>query len=317
MILLRNQSSAKPTVGVVGQGLIGSAIVRQLEKTSLTREQTQKLDWSDLSALKRQFDHIENELVRELCGSAETFDLIWSAGKAGFSATSAATLHERKAFATFIGMVEYVVHRCSELNVGVHLLSSGGGLYEGQQRVDYKSVPIPHRPYGDLKLQQERMLTDSRVRLRRYIYRPSSVFGWLRGEERHGLVQTMVYNGLMHRETIINGDMHTLRDYIWVEDVAREIVAQVGSCGFLQKPAIHILANGCPCSIFQIKHMVESIVHRPLMLRYSRRKNNASDTTFAAKVLKNSRPPTDMRVAIGRMVREFASNGLVLQQSRT
>ena len=312
MILLRSDTPRMSIVGVFGQGLIGSAIVQQLRKTRLIVDSQSKLDWTLVSALRLQLQEIEQRLVTALGDSGGMLDLVWSAGKAGFSATDDEASRERDTFSAVIDMAGSVVKQCGNLDASFHLVSSAGGLYEGQQRVDDDSVPIPQRPYGRLKLEQERILIDTPISMQRHIYRPSSVYGWLRGGKRQGLIQTMVYNGLLNHETVIIGNMNTLRDYIWVEDVAQTVTNHIGCRKSSANPAIHILANGCPCSIFQIKHTVQTVLNRPVIVRYSRGATNARDTTFAPRLLKNRREPTDMRLAIERMASEFASNGLVL-----
>ena len=41
------------------------------------------------------------------------------------------------------------------------LVSSAGGLFEGQRNVGDRSQPSPMRPYGFLKLRQEKLLQDA------------------------------------------------------------------------------------------------------------------------------------------------------------
>lgn len=316
MILLRNASKNTETgnsiVGVLGQGLIGSSIVQRLRKRRPDVECQLDMHWNSASGLAFQLRQIEQRLVEIVDRSDGRLDIVWSAGKAGFSATSDEVTHERATFSAVIDMLGRVFQRCENLEIRFHLVSSGGGLYEGQQRVDYDSVPVAHRPYGRLKLEQERILANVPFPIDRHIYRPSSVYGWLRGQKRRGLIQTMIYNGLLNRETIINGNMNTLRDYIWVEDVAHAVTNHIESGEFLENLSIHILANGCPCSIFQIKQTVQNVLNRPIIVRYSRSTTNARDTTFAPRLLQDQREPTDMRLAIERMATEFASNGLIL-----
>ncbi len=250
-----------------------------------------------------------------LGGSACEF--IWCAGRAGFTATASETDCEFGTFETVLEWVEGLAAESADTQIGFSLISSAGGLFEGQPHVDEQSPVCPRRPYGCLKLQQERRLRESRQLLHRHVYRPSSVYGWLRPGQRKGLIPTLIYNGLRNHESSFDGSFNTLRDYIWVGDVAEIVVGSLFGKGQAEvSNSTRFVVSGQPNSIFQIKQLVEATIGRRLQLKFVSKASNARDTTFSASCVRDNQRSTDMSVAIRRIAADFSSNGVLLDARR-
>ncbi len=328
MLLLRNENheTARRIVGVIGLGLIGQAVVASLRKRGFQQFHFQKLDWSSPQRLHEELLETNDSLLREFATQLSTsgpanaeerfdpfrgdFDLVWCAGRAGFAATDCDANRELDAFDTVLQWAEELA-TSRGIQIHVSMMSSAGGLYEGQQRVDEQTPCRPCRPYGQLKLSQERRLRESPSVSRRRVFRPTSVYGWLRTGQRKGLIPTLIHNGLRNQETSFVGSLNTLRDYVWVDDVG-EIVVRSLTHNSEAEPAFstHLIASGQPSSIFQIKHLVENAIGRRVQLKFSSQASNALDTTFSASVLRDGWPRTDMSVSIRRIAADFSSNGL-------
>ncbi len=212
---------------------------------------------------------------------------------------------------------EAIATKSEQVPFGFSMMSSAGGLYEGQQHVDEQSPCRPCRPYGWLKLKQERRLRESPKLSQRRVFRPSSVYGWLRSGQRKGLIPTLIHNGLRNQETSFDGSFNTLRDYVWVGDVAEIVVRSLfGQADAAPTNVTRFIASGQPCSIFQIKQVVEAAIGRRLQLKFVSQASNALDTTFSANCVRDNGPLTDMSVAIRRISADFSSNGVCLDVRR-
>ena len=71
------------------------------------------------------------------------------------------------------------------------MISSAGGLFEGQTFCDARSAPTPQRPYGEGKLNQEQLAWGRKGDAKIHIFRPSSVYG-VSPSGRIGLVTALI-----------------------------------------------------------------------------------------------------------------------------
>ncbi len=314
-MLLRSNTaheSAPHCVGVLGLGLIGRAVVESLQKRGYVPVRSQKLTWDSPPRLREELREVGDPTLGD-----SACEFIWCAGRAGFAATDAETSRELGTFETVLEWAESIAAKSVERQVGFSMMSSAGGLYEGQQRVDEQSPCRPCRPYGRLKLHQERRLRESPKLSQRRIFRPSSVYGWLRSDQRKGLIPTLIHNGLRNQETSFDGSFNTLRDYVWVGDVAEIVVRSLfPKHDDTPTNSTRFIASGQPSSIFQIKQLVEATIGRRLQLKFVSQASNALDTTFSANCVRDNGPLTDMSVAIRRIAADFSSNGVSLELRR-
>ena len=177
-----------------------------------------------------------------------------------------------------------------------HLVSSAGGLFEGQRHVDAASLPKPLRPYGAAKLRQEGLLLGLQGVAPR-IYRPASLYGTPRPSGRAGLIATLLENARLNRVTTISGDAGTLRDYVLVDDAARFIARQVHEGGALSRA---LLASGKPSSIAEVLSAVAARIGRQPYVRYTTQRSNALDMSYRASALPPGWSPADLRTGIAR-----------------
>ena len=113
------------------------------------------------------------------------------------------------------------------------------------------------------------------------ILRPSSVYGFIDSKiSRSSLISTVVYNALSNRLSTLYGNLYTLRNYIWVEDVANFVLSKIlnfesGMC---------ILAGSRSYSIIEVKKEIEKAVRKKVYFKISTLMDNESDIVFSNNI---------------------------------
>lgn len=290
-------SDARLTVGVYGLGLIGSTIATALERLSRWQLHSESIEWASPEAsIARSVDALQ-AAGRQ---SARTV-VIWSAGVCGFGATQAQTSAELKTFSMLL-------ERCRDVGLladaDLHVVSSAGGLFEGQIGITGGSTPESYRPYSSLKLDQEayaQTLVDPK---KLHIYRPSSVYGRVRKGHRLGLVSTLVKNTFERRVTHLVGRTYSLRDYVWADDIGEYVARRVYANAQSQE-APHVLAQGKPSSVFEIQRTVESVMGRRTYISFDLKGDNDRHTTFAPTALPSHWHPHTIAFGVRAIVEDF------------
>ncbi len=162
-------------VAQFGIGLLGSSILRALRVRGQLSEERLPLGWdlcseqggAELAAIGTRLEELLDQ------SSARELSVVWSAGRAGFSATPAETEAELASYQAALDWAAALGERVGR-PTSFHLLSSAGGLFEGSGLVTSQSAPAPQRPYGELKLRQEQALGERSLLAR--IYRPTTVY---------------------------------------------------------------------------------------------------------------------------------------------
>lgn len=294
---------------LLGNGLIGSAIVECMKRNGCKSVEKYPTDWSGMQLANEHYKQSLSWLVNQ-CERVKTnhgpeikIDFIWSAGRVGFSAKESEIEPELTSFTAILDLVKNVNRLIGPERMRFFHISSAGGLYEGQKCISQDSKPRPMRPYGHLKLEQEKLLTGLDIPIETAIYRPSSVYGPVKRGQRLGLIPSMIRNGLQHRVTYIYARDSTLRDFIWSCDLAHHISSQILSesvaCG------IHVLHSGTPVSVGQVRHLVESSLQKRIYIQYDGSYDNSLDITFAGDGLFCFGNTTSMLVAMKRTIADM------------
>lgn len=298
MLLLKTAEAAESrTTLVFGAGLIGGRIAQGLVNQGWTAERL-PLSWEDrldqaaqLEALGRHLEQLRPVRLH----------VLWSAGRGGF-------LSSEGDLALEVGSFRAVLRFCESLEPALrrrltfHLMSSLGGLFEGQRHIDAASRPDPQRPYGHAKLAQERALLESPAEFPRRIYRLASVFGPGSPKSRRGLIPTILFNTRAGETTIIVGHLTTLRDYVFTEDIARFFSKHVSSPSF-EEPWTGVLASGKPTSIHEVLRGIERATRRRPLIRFAAERVNPMHITVDPSLFPGAWEPTDLDTAIRSLCR--------------
>ena len=305
MILLHSSPESeglKQVFAIFGTGLIGTAVLDRLRSVVPLEAETLPLDWHDSTVQQQQLSGIQACVENHLASHHPALlRVLWSAGHAGFAAAEEEVERELDSFLRVLQMVENLTRHRPELRGSWLQLSSAGGLFEGQRYVDPQSLPAPQRPYGWLKLRQEQRLLASGISLQKIIVRLTSVYGPPRAGQRRGLIPTLIDNGLRQRVTQFYGKMTTLRDFLWIDDVAPFLVDLLLRQDNLPDVPPFILASGKPSSILEIQKWVERTIGHKLYVAFSPVATNSQDITFSPAVLPAGWRASDLAVAIRKV----------------
>lgn len=147
----------------------------------------------------------------------------------------------------------------------VLLASSGGAVYDTQYPppFDERSPTAPASAYARLKLDiEEAFLAGASERSERSVLRLSNVYG---PGQRLGTGQGVVgywFRALLDEEPIrLFGDPETIRDYVYVDDVAEAFVAAHHSARPL--PPVLNVGSGEPTSLRALVHVLLRAAQRP------------------------------------------------------
>lgn len=295
-------------LAVFGAGLIGSAVAEAVAAHAQAAPGELPLLWGG-RRWDEQLGAVEERLAALLTALPRgVLRVLWSAGRAGFAATDEEAAVELQSFRSVLEMTERLALRFPQGDAAFHLVSSAGGLFEGQRHVGPSSRPSPRRPYGRLKLRQEQLLQASDAPFARRIYRVTAVYGYLRPRQRLGLISTLLLNGVRRRVTRITGRMSTLRDFVFVADVAAHIArALVDERGPGERVAL--LAHAKPSSLFEVQGLIEGILGRKIYVSYSLDLDNSEDITFSPGALPAGWHPSDLGPNLARIYREAVASG--------
>lgn len=282
-------------VVIIGLGLIGSAVLKRFLKFNWLIKDQLKVNWQDADFFKTQFLQWINGV---LIPSVNKIDFIWSAGKSGFASEEEECFIENCHFGNFLVSLEEIISNES----CIHYVSSAGALFEGQLAVNKSSIPSPKRPYGFAKLLQEQQLS-SKFSNSHFIYRPSSVYGPIQKGKRLGLISKMIESLCNNSEIIVFGGMSSLRDFIWVDDVAKPIVDNVLGKSSFESNIIYLI-SAKPTSIIEINALIFKLTRKKLLYKFDK-SLNFSSMSFSSEVKSNSTISLELGVRLVFMQTEF------------
>jgi UDP-glucose 4-epimerase len=304
--VLRPDDHDRFLVAVFGVGLIGFSVLEVLRQRAGGETTFLPFDWGSPALRRAQLQSIESILGKSMQSGAR-LAVLWSAGHAGFLSPEAELDAEREPFTEVLAMAERLA--LARGSTAFHLVSSAGGLFEGQRRVTARSVPDPRRPYGLLKLQQEQMLTRSTAPLTRRIHRVASAYGFIRHRARAGLVSVMILGGIRRTVVPISGRMTTLRDFVFVGDAASFMAGCLLEEGD-GRTSVAFLASARPYSLLEVQHTVEQTIGHRLFVSYLGDAANAEDITFAPDALPSGWHGSDLRANVGMIYRDALARGV-------
>lgn len=243
-------------------GLLGSAITRAASANQRhSIFMGSPLPWNDPQALANVIDADAQRFKIECDG--QDWAVIWAAGQAAVSSTSDATQSEA------LALTAIVTALAENLPAGrgtFFLSSSAGGVYAGSENPPFtlSTVPRPLSAYGELKLEQEAIATRTlrstcSVIIGRFsnLYGPGQDLGKLQG-----LISRLALSAVTKEPVNIFVSLDTLRDYIYVDDAARIVLAliertvQINSA---EREETHIIASGQPVSLGYLINVMQDI----------------------------------------------------------
>lgn len=271
----------RTTILHFGLGMIGQAIFEEL-KIGLNIRAVYHIPflWNEAHPNLTPLDAFFSENSAHNAPYLNKMIVIWSSGIHSMTSALSSMDQELQFFKSTMYGLGALMDKFHTRHSQLLLISSAGGLYEGQVCVlpDTQSQPLTW--YGISKLQQEAFVTKAGIFEHTFIFRPSSVYSIDNFKNRKGLINTIFFNAIFNRTTTVYGNPGTLRDYVLDRDIGRHIVQNV----LLRNPnPIHTpqnLVSGKPYSIFELKNIIERILGKPLYVAYASTNTNAKHITF-------------------------------------
>lgn len=211
-------------VAVIGaNGFIGKHLVAKL--SSLPNVNVKAFDISDKGSFETKITYKKNDLsdVKQIESDFAEIDIVYFLASATIPVTSWENplIEMEKNLIPFINFGNTV----AKLKVKkIVFLSSAGTIYGStQQKVSETSDKNPFSPYGITKLAMENFLLyfKTRYNINYDVYRISNVYGEGQNTSKGlGLINTLLEKIISENKIKIFGNGETLRNYIYVKDVA-------------------------------------------------------------------------------------------------
>lgn len=211
-------------VAVIGaNGFIGKHLVAKL--SSLPNVNVFAFDISDKSAFDSKITYKKNDLSdsKQIASDFANIDIVYFLASATIPVTSweNPVMEMEKNLIPFINFGNIV----AQLKVKkIAFLSSAGTIYGStKQKVSETSDKNPFSPYGITKLAMENFLLyfKTRYNINFDVYRISNVYGEGQNTSKGlGLINTLLEKIISENKIKIFGNGETLRNYIYVKDVA-------------------------------------------------------------------------------------------------
>lgn len=242
---------------IVGaRGLLGRSLVKMCSGTVYAP----RVPWDDpLEACEAL--HAHGRRFRSLVKD-EQWRVAWIAGSATTSTARGEAWLERDSLESLLtGLTSAMPSGPGSL----FLASSAGGVYAGSDYppFDDSSSVSPISAYGELKLEQERLVKEA---LGSYfpvvIGRLSNLYGPGQNLSKlQGLVSRLALAAITRKPISIFVPLSTLRDYIYVDDAARVVLAWLDEAHARRdlSPRTVIIASGNPMSVGSMLSLTESV----------------------------------------------------------
>lgn len=280
----------RPPLWVVGAGgLLGGAVAAEARRHGVP-VRVSDVPWQQPDASVAVLGDTADDLVAH----HRHVRVAWCAG-AGVVGTSARELaDELDVFAHVLERIAAASQRSPGTRVELFLASSAGGLYAGSPRPPFteEDPPAPLAPYGETKLAMERAATAmaQEYGVPLLIGRIANLYGpGQRLDKPQGIVSQLCRAQFEHRPLSIYVSLDTARDYLYVADAARMVLA--GLDLLAREPAgtvvTKILCSGAATSLASILGELQRISKRrpPIVLGVSpTARFQASDLRFRSVV---------------------------------
>jgi UDP-glucose 4-epimerase len=309
MMMLKWQESSDCIQGlalIFGSGLIGNAVCKSITQAKNAQGRQFSWNWFSLGAIDAPA--VEQAVLDAIKPNANAdISIIWAAGQSGFGSDTKVMEQEFLALKAVVDLAHRLAFARPNTSRSFHLVSSAGGLFEGQVACGLSTAHRPLRPYGFGKIAQEQLIAPDATLGHRRIYRPSSVYGYEK-KGRWGLISVLILHAIQAKPAYIMGAMTTLRDYIFAPDIGKFIASRVCQPGTVLSETL-LLASGRPTSIFEVVSLIETLLGMHLFLQIDPTPENARDNTFLRSSLPQDFIPTGLIEGINQTAQRVKING--------
>ena len=243
---------------VIGAGgLLGSAVARRCG----ARYTPGPVPWHD-PASARQVLH-EQARGLECAADGDGWRVIWAAGAATTSTSRAEAFSELEALT---GLLHGLRSAVPPGRGALFLASSAGGVYAGSTPAPFgaTSETSPLSAYGELKLAQEALAEEILAPVAPVaIGRISNLYGPGQNLDKlQGLISKLALSCATQLPINIFVPLDTIRDYIYVDDAAREAVRLTDVSAASRRTGRFVIATGESTTIGQLIRTMRQVSKR-------------------------------------------------------
>ena len=235
---------------VGGGGLLGShlrrALRRHVPNARVWESTPPHLSWTDAIKLTIELDGAVAAFADAVRRGADTWSVLWCAGRGVMSSTPEALEPEWSAWKQLLELLGYHLAGSKEEVYGsIFLASSAGGVYGSNvgQNLTEHTPTRPASHYGAHKIRMEEALrnwSDAFPRHSCLIGRISSLYG--PGQDlskAQGIISHLSRCLIYHQSVSIYVPLDTRRDYLFADDCAHQVAAGLRRL-LVQRPRILI-----------------------------------------------------------------------------
>jgi UDP-glucose 4-epimerase len=248
---------------VVGRGLIGTAVARTIGEARCWRS-SRAVHWADPVQRDADLADLAAAFFAEI--GERPWQIVWCAGS-GVIGT------EGRMLAAEVDALRFLlasVGATATMPGTVFVSSSAGGVYAGAKDAPFteETASAPVSPYGEAKLAQEDVLRTfcTVTGHRGVIGRIANVYGPGQDLSKpQGLVSQICLSLMLQRPLTLYVPLDTTRDYVFVDDCARMIVAALDDAR-LDAPGttVRLIASGSSATVGQLLSVGRRVVKRHL-----------------------------------------------------
>jgi UDP-glucose 4-epimerase len=240
-------------------GLLGSAVTRASEE----RFGCGPIPWADPEAAAAMLRAEARRFGTEV--GDDPWAVVWAAGAATTSTSADVALSELEPLRALLEGIRSALPRGPG---SVFVTSSAGGVYAGSTHPPFtaSSEPAPLSPYGELKLAQEHLASETLGAVCPVVIgRVSNLYGPGQNLTKlQGLISRLALAAVTRQPINIFVPLDTIRDYIYVDDAARAVLdaaawaAQRGTPG----STTLVIASGQPATVGQVLRTMNLVAKR-------------------------------------------------------
>jgi UDP-glucose 4-epimerase len=204
-------------------------------------------------------------------GQGDALGVCWTAGSGVVGSSEEVLLRERECLRAVLDELHRLKRTTPQLKL--FLASSAGGVYAGVEGVaDERTQPAATSAYGRSKILQEDMVADWAARSDGSVLigRISNLYG--PGQDLakpQGFISHLLVAMLGRREFTLTVPGHTIRDFVFTDDVARRIATWLSSPTSDSSVVTKVLASGRSTSLARVARIAARVTRLPTKVLFA------------------------------------------------
>jgi len=260
-------------VWVVGRGgLLGRSVEQYAAIGDEIFSPNKKIMWPNIAIASQELEKECAEFFKFV--AQDDWTIFWCAGRGTLSSLLLQMNEENILFENFLNSINNATSTIRHQKGTIFFASSAGAVYAGSKNPPFTELTETNSltAYGDAKMHQEELLRDltKRSGVKVLVGRISNIYGARQDlEKNQGLISTICYSVLRRQPVNLFVPLETSRNYIYVEDAAKRIVAQtraLSKAGMTEKFMVKLIVAPENLTIGGILNIARSVLHvRPLV----------------------------------------------------